>query len=200
MNSRFTRKALTTFAAVAIAAGGATGLATAAQAAPATPAAVVANHKVVRTGWIKSPDGFANIRKGPGTSYKVIGKLKSGTKVTVVEVCGGWSRLSTGGWVANWLISSSKPAPAKPAKPSPKPTKPAPKPKPEPTKPCPTKSKPEPTKPTPTPTKTHHKPTPTPTPTKTHHKPKPTPTPTPTPTITDTGETLGPDTTGTTEG
>lgn len=44
------------------------------------------------------------VRNGPGTGFAVIDELFNGTSVTIVEVSGGWGRLSGGGWVSmNWL-------------------------------------------------------------------------------------------------
>jgi len=132
MNSRFTKKTLTTVAALAIAAGGAVGVANAAQAAPTAEVATTVATDTI--GWIDSPEVFANVRSGPGMNYKVVDMLRTGTKVNVVEVRGAWSHLSNGGWVANWLIVSKNPV-----KPTPTPTKtttippvtkPMPKPKP----------------------------------------------------------------------
>lgn len=143
MNSRFTRKALTTAAALAIAAGAATGIAATAQAAPAVDVAATVSTDTI--GWIDSPEVYANVRKGPGMNYGVMDTLRTGTKVNVVEVRGAWSHLSSGGWVANWLIVSKNPVKPTPTKPQPT------KPRPTTPKPTQTATTPPVTRPTPTP-------------------------------------------------
>lgn len=51
-----------------------------------------------------------NVRSGAGTNYSVIGKLNKGTAVTVSQVNGGWSYITSpaSGWVSNSYLSSSK--------------------------------------------------------------------------------------------
>ncbi|MCB9147742.1 MAG: SH3 domain-containing protein [Caldilineaceae bacterium] len=46
----------------------------------------------------------ANLRGGPGTNYGVTGSVKSGQKVIIVFKNGDWYKLSTGDWVAAFLI------------------------------------------------------------------------------------------------
>lgn len=42
-----------------------------------------------------------NVRKGPGTSYKITGSVKKNAKYTIVETRDGWGRLSSGlGWIS----------------------------------------------------------------------------------------------------
>ena len=50
-----------------------------------------------------------NVRSGPGTNYSVIGKLSKGTAVTVTQVNGSWSYITSpvSGWVSNSYLSSS---------------------------------------------------------------------------------------------
>ncbi|WP_448602608.1 SH3 domain-containing protein [Thermoleptolyngbya sp.] len=44
------------------------------------------------------------VRNGPGTGFAIIDQLPNGTSVRVVEISGGWGRLSRGGWVSmDWL-------------------------------------------------------------------------------------------------
>ncbi|WP_448598687.1 SH3 domain-containing protein [Thermoleptolyngbya sp.] len=44
------------------------------------------------------------VRNGPGTGFAIIDQLPNGTSVRVVEISGGWGRLSSGGWVSmDWL-------------------------------------------------------------------------------------------------
>lgn len=40
---------------------------------------------------ISSSDGFANLRKGPGTNYAIVAPLKNGTKAEIVSTSGSWS-------------------------------------------------------------------------------------------------------------
>ena len=45
-----------------------------------------------------------NVRSGAGLNYKVVGKLKNGTKVTVYERSGSWGRIGDNRWVSmNYL-------------------------------------------------------------------------------------------------
>ena len=47
-----------------------------------------------------------NVRKGPGTNYPVVGKLKNGVMVSVYETSGTWARIGTDKWVSmNYLHS-----------------------------------------------------------------------------------------------
>lgn len=46
-----------------------------------------------------------NIRKGPGTEYKVVGSIKDKGKYTIVETKGSWGRLKSG---AGWINCSEK--------------------------------------------------------------------------------------------
>ena len=59
---------------------------TAASAESTTPAQNAAS--------VKSSDGFANLRKGPGTNYGVVTKLYNGTEVEIVSSSGNWSRVN----------------------------------------------------------------------------------------------------------
>lgn len=44
---------------------------------------------------VKTPhaDGSLNVRQGPGTNYAVIGWVKNGQKITVIENAGAWSKI-----------------------------------------------------------------------------------------------------------
>lgn len=100
------RKVTTGFISLALAGGAGIGLASTASAASLDTEGL-ATHGVSGTvRFINSPDRFANVRSGPGVGFKVIGRLDQCTKVVVVKTCDGWSKLSTGGWVANWLLST----------------------------------------------------------------------------------------------
>jgi len=59
--------------------------------------------------WVKSSDGYANVRNGPGTSYQIVGVLKSGTQVGIIEKGEKWTKTTAGGWVANSLLTTTKP-------------------------------------------------------------------------------------------
>lgn len=48
-----------------------------------------------------------NVRSGPGTSYKVVGSLTKGSKVTVISTSGGWSKIGANKWVSTSYLSSS---------------------------------------------------------------------------------------------
>ncbi len=67
-----------------------------------------------------------NLRKGPGTSYKIVGSVKKGTSLKILEASGGWLRVrledGSSAWVSKLVTSeapkaSSAPAPAPPAPP-----------------------------------------------------------------------------------
>jgi SH3-like domain-containing protein len=60
-----------------------------------------------------------NIRCGPGTNYKDVGKLAKGEKVEVVEAKGEWTQIKPTphctGWVASELVEITAPTPPPPA-------------------------------------------------------------------------------------
>jgi len=72
-----------------------------------------------------------NLRKGPGTSYKVVGNLKKGTSLKILEANGDWLRVrledGSTGWVSKLATSeaprpsSSPPPPTTPSQPQPTP-------------------------------------------------------------------------------
>ena len=50
---------------------------------------------------VKITTDSLNIRKGPGTSYEVVGTVKKGQAFTIVEVNGNWGKLKSGtGWIS----------------------------------------------------------------------------------------------------
>ena len=49
-----------------------------------------------------------NVRKGPGTNYKIVDKLKNGEKVTVYENKNGFSRIGTNRWVSTKYLVKNK--------------------------------------------------------------------------------------------
>ena len=65
-----------------------------------------------------------NLRKGPGTSYKVVGNVKKGTSLKILEVNGGWLRVrledGNTAWVSKLATSEAPKASSPP--PSPPPT------------------------------------------------------------------------------
>ena len=68
---------------------------------------------------------YVNLREGPGTNYKVIGNVKKGTFLRILEVKGDWLRVrledGSEAWVSRLAtseLSSSSPSPT-PPKPSP---------------------------------------------------------------------------------
>lgn len=103
MSKNIARKATTGFLALMLTTGAGVGLATAASAAPVT-GGTVATKNMSSTRVVSSPDGWAAIRKGPGTKYTKVGRLNNGAKVTVYETKGGWSRIGKCQWVASWLL------------------------------------------------------------------------------------------------
>ena len=48
----------------------------------------------------------ANLRKGPGSKYKVIAKLSYGTIIVETEVDNGWSKVRTDTGVTGWIHNS----------------------------------------------------------------------------------------------
>ena len=52
--------------------------------------AVVSNAENVKTAY---EDGSLNVRSGPGTNYKVVGWVRNGQKITVVEETGAWTKI-----------------------------------------------------------------------------------------------------------
>jgi len=65
-----------------------------------------------------------NLREGPGTKYKVIGNLKKGTSLIILETKGDWLRVrledGSEAWVSKLATSEApNPAPATPSKPRP---------------------------------------------------------------------------------
>jgi len=122
MSTKFTRKATTGLLALVLTTGAGVGLATTASAAPAPGGAVATSASSQRV--IQSPDGFANVRSGPGVGNSVLFRLNSGAKVTVLKTSGGWSYIQSSkgcGWVANWLLASGGGGGCKQSCPKPKP-------------------------------------------------------------------------------
>ena len=49
---------------------------------------------------VNSPDGVLNIRKGPGSSYEIVGQVKNGEAYTITKINGKWGYLKSGaGWI-----------------------------------------------------------------------------------------------------
>jgi N-acetylmuramoyl-L-alanine amidase len=79
----------------------------------------------VQTGTVKV-NTTLNVRSGPGAQYKVVGSLKNGTKVEVLDKSGSWYKIKYGsitGYVSGQylVISGTSTTPASPA-PTPAPT------------------------------------------------------------------------------
>ena len=68
------------------------------------------NTSVNYTRYVATQSLNLNVRSGAGTNYSIIGKLNKGTAVTVSQVNGGWSYITSpaSGWVSNSYLSSSK--------------------------------------------------------------------------------------------
>lgn len=68
-----------------------------------------------------------NLRKGPGTSYKIVGNVKKGTSLKILEVNGDWLRVrledGSTAWVSKLATSE---APRSSSSPSPSPSPPPP--------------------------------------------------------------------------
>jgi curli biogenesis system outer membrane secretion channel CsgG len=66
-----------------------------------------------------------NLRKGPGASYKIVGNVKKGTSLKILEVNGGWLRIrledGSTAWVSKLATSETPKASSSPP-PSPPPT------------------------------------------------------------------------------
>jgi uncharacterized protein YgiM (DUF1202 family) len=74
--------------------------------------------------YVKVSSGNLNVRSGPGTNYKIVGKLKNGTKLLGYSVFGkidsegyGWTSIraidingkEVSGWVRNDFLTWNKP-------------------------------------------------------------------------------------------
>jgi len=68
-----------------------------------------------------------NLRKGPGTNYKIVGNVKKGTSLKILEVNGGWLHVQledgSTGWVSK-IATSEAPKAASPPPPPPPPPRP----------------------------------------------------------------------------
>lgn len=49
----------------------------------------------------------ANLRFGPGLTYAIIGRARAGQLVTVTDYAGEWYQLSTGEWIAKFLVAAT---------------------------------------------------------------------------------------------
>lgn len=49
----------------------------------------------------------ANLRFGPGVTYPIIGAAQAGQLVTVTDDEGAWYQLSTGEWIAKFLVAAT---------------------------------------------------------------------------------------------
>lgn len=61
------------------------------------------------TRYVATGSSNLNVRTGPGTSNSITTSLKKGTAVTVVEVSGAWSRITSpaNGWVSTAYLSAT---------------------------------------------------------------------------------------------
>jgi curli biogenesis system outer membrane secretion channel CsgG len=75
---------------------------------------------------------YVNLRKGPGTSYKVVGNVKKGTSLKILEVNGDWLHVRLEDGRTAWVSKLATSEPPK-ASSSPPPPPPAPPPSPPPT-------------------------------------------------------------------
>lgn len=67
------------------------------------------NTSVNYTRYVATQSLNLNVRAGEGTNYSVVGKLSKGTAVTVTQVNGSWSYITSpiSGWVSNSYLSST---------------------------------------------------------------------------------------------
>lgn len=61
------------------------------------------------TRYVSTSSKNLNVRSGAGTNYGIVGSLRKGTAVTVAEINGSWSRITSpvSGWVSNSYLSAS---------------------------------------------------------------------------------------------
>ena len=45
--------------------------------------------------YISDPDGYTNVREGKSTSFKILGTVKSGEKIEVLDTTGNWWQVMT---------------------------------------------------------------------------------------------------------
>jgi len=95
---------------LALTTGASVGLAVSASAAPDTLVTAAA----LATSTVVSPDGVAQVRSGPGVSFRSVAQLKNGDRVTVLETRSGWSRVGINQWVASWLLRPGETPPSTP--------------------------------------------------------------------------------------
>ncbi len=69
-----------------------------------------------------------NLRKGPGTTYKIVGNVKKGTSLKILEASGGWLRVrlddGSTAWVSKLATSEAPKASSAPPTPPPPPSPP----------------------------------------------------------------------------
>ena len=79
-----------------------------AKAKKATPSKTNTTGKTTTaTYYVKTKGSNLNIRSGPSTGYSIVGSLKNGSKVTVYENRGNWSKIGSGKWVCNDYLAKS---------------------------------------------------------------------------------------------
>lgn len=68
------------------------------------------SNSVNYTRYVSTQSLNLNVRSGAGTNYSIVGKLSKGTAVTVTQVNGSWSYITSpvSGWVSNSYLSASK--------------------------------------------------------------------------------------------
>ncbi|MGY5190466.1 UNVERIFIED_CONTAM: SH3 domain-containing protein, partial [Bacillus amyloliquefaciens DSM 7 = ATCC 23350] len=62
-----------------------------------------------KSGTVTSTDPDLSIRKGPGTSYEVIGKFPQGAHASMLDKNSGWENISyqgTTGWVSSEYVTA----------------------------------------------------------------------------------------------
>ena len=55
---------------------------------------------------VTTSDTYLNVREGPGTSYKAVGRVDKGEVITVLRISDGWAQITASGGVAGWVSSA----------------------------------------------------------------------------------------------
>ena len=57
--------------------------------------------------YVSQPDGYANIRKGRGTKYDVVGRVPNGTALEVTNLKNGWYKIASGSYKGYFISQST---------------------------------------------------------------------------------------------
>lgn len=61
----------------------------------------------VEVRYVSQPDGYANIRKGRGTKYDVVGRVPNGTALEVTSLKNGWYKIASGSYKGYYISQST---------------------------------------------------------------------------------------------